>query len=41
MWIRTVAGLRWIEVEQTKQGLWIPKSMTKISNNKDNNRDND
>jgi hypothetical protein len=25
MWIRTVNGIEWIEVEQTAQGLWIPK----------------
>jgi hypothetical protein len=24
MWIRTTHELVWIEVEQTKQGLWIP-----------------
>jgi len=26
MWIRTTHELVWVEVEQTKQGLWIPKS---------------
>lgn len=25
MWIRTVTGLAFIEVEQTSQGLWVPK----------------
>ena len=25
MWIRTANGIEWIEVEQTAQGLWIPK----------------
>ena len=25
MWIRTVNGWSFIEVEQTQQGLWIPK----------------
>jgi len=26
MWIRTTHELVWVEVEQTKQGLWIRKS---------------
>jgi hypothetical protein len=26
MWIRTTHELVWIEVEQSKQGLWIPKN---------------
>lgn len=25
MWIRSINGIVWIEVEQTKQGIWIPK----------------
>ena len=27
MWIRTVSGLDWIEVEKTQQGLWVPKKI--------------
>jgi len=26
MWIRTVSGIIFIEVEQTVQGFWIPKN---------------
>ena len=26
MWIRTTRGLEFIEVEQTSQGFWVPKS---------------
>lgn len=26
MWIRTANGIEWIEVKQTNQGIWIPKS---------------
>ena len=29
MWIRTVNGIVFIEVEQTSQGLWIPKNLCK------------
>jgi hypothetical protein len=25
MWIRTINGITWIEVQQTLQGIWIPK----------------
>jgi len=25
MWIRTISGWRFIEVEQTSQGMWVPK----------------
>lgn len=28
MWIRTTNGIEWIEVEQTTQGLWMPKKVT-------------
>jgi len=33
MWIRTINGIIWVEAEQTKQGMWLPKSS---NNNLDN-----